>query len=63
MQSQLLRIICNADDRIFTEKDSDVPEELMKIIEDNHGIPCGGEQGVGLGCLGCPFIDYEYEED
>lgn len=60
MRNQIVNIICNADPLVFSENDSDVPKELMKIIADSNGIPCGGEQIVGVGCIGCPFGDYDY---
>lgn len=60
MKNQLVNIICNADPLVFSEHDSDITEKLMKIIDDNNGISCGGEQNVCIGCLGCPFSDYDY---
>jgi hypothetical protein len=63
MRTQLVRIICKADDDVFSENWDDISEGNRKIIKENYGIPCGGEATVGVICLSCPFSDYENEED
>lgn len=57
--------VCGAPDEIFAEYKADIPEEYIKIIDEQGGLGCGGSGEAGPRCDGwvsCFWLLLEDEE-